>query len=304
MVCLMQILILSINDNRQFKSKNMQKTLLITGASKGFGFEIAKAALAAGDLVIATVRNKADQLVEKLGNDANLFVVVMDVSNELQVQDAVKLGIAQYGHIDVLINNAGYGMVSAIEEASDAEVRQQYDTNVFGLLNVTRAVLPHMRRRRSGYVINISSMFGFDVIPGWGLYGSTKFAIEGISKGLAIELAPLGIKVTAVEPGLFSTDFLSAESSIASKNPIDDYKDSVGQMRVNASQLHGHQSGDPKKLAKAVVELAHTENPPLHLPLGSDAIGLYKNNAEKTNKEIEEWLSVSNSTDHDAIERA
>jgi NAD(P)-dependent dehydrogenase (short-subunit alcohol dehydrogenase family) len=280
------------------------KTILITGASKGFGFEIAKAALAAGDNVIATVRSNADLVREKLENSLNLFVVIMDVSNEAQVLDAIESSIAHFGKIDVLINNAGYGMVSAIEEASDAEVRQQYNTNVFGLLNVTRAVLPYLRKQKSGHIINISSMFGFDVIAGWGLYGSTKFAVEGITKGLSIELAPLGIKVTAVEPGLFSTDFLSAESSIASKNIIEDYKDSVGQMRVNATQLHGHQSGDPKKLAKAIVELAHTENPPLHLPLGSDSVGMYKNNVEKTGKDIEAWFSVSTSTDHDAVKQA
>lgn len=280
------------------KSAQAQKIVFVTGASKGFGFEITTAVLANGDKVIATVRNNENQLKEKLNNNPDLLVVTMDVSNESQVKQAVQQAITRFGKIDVLINNAGFGMVTAVEEASDEEVRKQYDTNVFGLLNVTRAVLPYLRKQRSGHIVNFSSMFGFDSIPGWGLYGSTKFAIEGISKGLAVELLPLGIKVTAVEPGLFSTDFLSSESSVASKNIIADYKDSVGQMRISATQLHGNQQGDPKKLAKAIVKLIHAENPPLHLPLGSDSVELFKSNIERTSRDIEQWLDVSISTDH------
>lgn len=276
-----------------------QKVLFVTGASKGFGLEITKTALAAGDKVVATVRSKADQLAAALGNNPNLLVVTMDVTNEEQVKVAVKQSIDHFGKIDVLINNAGFGIVTAIEEATDAEVKNQYETNVFGLLNVIRAVLPYLRAQRSGHIINVSSLFGFDAIPGWALYGSTKFAVEGISKGLAVELAPLNIKVTVVEPGLFSTDFLSTESYTASKNIIDDYDTTVGPMRAMADQLHGNQPGDPKKLAKVVVDLAHTENPPLHLPIGKDAVGTYKNNAEKTGKEIDQWIEVSTSTDHE-----
>ena len=276
-----------------------QKVLFVTGASKGFGLEITKTALAAGDKVVATVRSKADQLAAALNNNPNLLVVTMDVTNEEQVKVAVKQSIDHFGRIDVLINNAGFGIVTAIEEATDAEVKNQYETNVFGLLNVIRAVLPHLRAQRSGHIINVSSLFGFDAIPGWALYGSTKFAVEGISKGLAVELAPLNIKVTVVEPGLFSTDFLSTESYTASKNIIADYDATVGPMRAMADQLHGNQPGDPKKLAKVVVDLAHTETPPLHLPIGKDAVGTYKNNAEKTGKEIDQWIEVSTSTDHE-----
>ncbi|WP_121810701.1 oxidoreductase [Mucilaginibacter kameinonensis] len=278
-----------------------QKVILVTGASKGFGLEIAKTALAAGDKVIATVRSKADQLAVTLSNNPNLLVVTMDVTNEAQVKAAVAEGLLRFGKIDVVINNAGYGIVTAIEEATDAEVKAQYETNVFGLLNVLRVVLPHLRAQRSGHIINVSSLFGFDAIPGWALYGSTKFAVEGISKGLAAELAPLNIKVTVVEPGLFSTEFLSAESYSAAKNIIADYTETVGPMRTGADQLHGNQPGDPKKLAKVVVDLAHNENPPLHLPIGKDAVGMYKANAEKTSKEIDQWIAVSTSTDHDHV---
>jgi NAD(P)-dependent dehydrogenase (short-subunit alcohol dehydrogenase family) len=276
-----------------------QKVWFVTGASKGFGLEITRAVLAAGDQVVATVRSQQGRLVTALHNHPDLYVVQMDVTQEEQVQEAVRQGIACFGRIDVLVNNAGFGIVTAIEEATDAEVRKQYDTNVFGVLNVTRAVLPYLRQQRSGHIINISSLFAYDAIPGWGLYGSTKFAIEGISKGLAVELAPLGIHVTAVAPGLFSTDFLSTESYVAAKTIIDDYQETVGAMRSRADTLHGQQPGDPKKLAQAIVQLANAEQPPLHLLIGKDAIAMYQNNATKMAQEIEAWLPVSTSTDHD-----
>ncbi|OKH53967.1 short-chain dehydrogenase/reductase [Calothrix sp. HK-06] len=277
----------------------MQKVWFITGASRGFGLEIAKAALAAGDRVVATVRSQPAQLATTLHNHPELYVVQMDVTQEDQVQEAVKQGIARFGQVDVLVNNAGFGMVTAIEEATDAEVRKQYDTNVFGLLNVTRAVLPYLRQQKSGHVINISSLFGYDAVPGWGLYGSTKFAVEGISKGLAIELAPLGIHVTAVAPGLFSTDFLSTESYVVPKTIIDDYQATVGPMRSGAEALHGNQPGDPKKFAAVILQLANTEHPPLHLPVGKDTVAMYQSNAAKMAREIEAWLPVATSTDHD-----
>lgn len=276
-----------------------QKVWFITGASRGFGLEIAKAALVAGDLVVATVRSQPAQLVATLHNHPNLSVVQMDVTQEDQVQAAVKQGIARFGRLDVLVNNAGYGIVTAIEEATDAEVRKQYDTNVFGLLNVTRAVLPYLRQQKTGHIINFSSLFGYDAIPGWGLYGSTKFAVEGLSKGLAAELAPLGIHVTVVAPGLFTTDFLSTDSYVAAKTIIDDYQETVGPMRSGADALHGNQPGDPKKFAQVILQLANTEQPPLHLPVGKDAVDFYQNNAAKMAQEIEAWLSVATSTDHD-----
>jgi NAD(P)-dependent dehydrogenase (short-subunit alcohol dehydrogenase family) len=228
----------------------------------------------------------------------------MDVTNEPQVKAAVAQAINHFGKIDVLVNNAGYGIVTAIEEATDAEVKQQYETNVFGLLNVTRAVLPHLRKQRSGHIINFSSVFGFDALPGWGLYGSTKFAVEGITKGLALELKPLGIKVTAVEPGLFSTDFLGKDSYMEAKNIIADYEETVGPMRKLPEMYHGNQPGDPKKLAKVIIDIAHNDNPPLHLPLGNDSYGMYKANAEKTAAQINDWVNVVTSTDHTKAEAA
>ncbi|MBD2124642.1 oxidoreductase [Trichocoleus sp. FACHB-262] len=276
-----------------------QKVWLITGASRGFGLEIARAALAIGDQVIATVRSNPAQLTTALQNHPDLHVVQMDVTQEDQVQEAVQQGISRFERVDILVNNAGFGIITAIEEATDAEVRKQYDTNVFGLLNVTRAVLPYLRQRKSGRVINISSLFGHDVVPGWGLYGSTKFAVEGISKGLAAELTPLGIHVTAVAPGLFTTDFLSTESYVAAKTIIADYQATVGPIRSGADALHGNQPGDPKKFAQVILQLANTERPPLHLLVGKDAIAMCQSNAAKLAQEIEAWLLVATSTDHD-----
>lgn len=273
------------------------KVIMVTGASKGFGLEITKAALENGDKVIATVRNHPEKLAVLLHQYQKVLIVEMDVSNEEQIRDAVALGLSTFGRIDVLINNAGFGIISAIEEATDLEVKKQYETNVFGLLNVTRAVLPHMRANRSGHIINISSLFAFDAIPGWALYGSTKYAVEGLSKGLATELEPLGIHVTAVEPGLFRTEFLSAGSFAVSEHIIEDYSENVGPTRNAGSSLHGNQPGDPAKLALVIIDLSHTEYPPVQLPIGEDSIRMFNNSSKKTKGIIEKWSSTFINTD-------
>ena len=276
-----------------------QKTWFITGASKGFGFEIAKAALAAGDRVVATVRNKGNDLKISLGEGANLFVVHMDVTNESDVKDAVQKAINHFGKLDIVVNNAGYGIVGAIEEVSDAEARKQYDTNVFGVLNVLRATLPFLRKQRSGHIINVSSLFAFDPLTGWALYGSTKNAVEGISQGLAKELEPFGIKVTVIEPGLFRTGFTGKGSYVVAQNSISDYENTVvGRMRKSTDSFHGSQPGDPSKLAKVVVKLGHTENPPLHLPIGSDSINNYEVFRENLADDVNAWMKDSLSTDY------
>jgi NAD(P)-dependent dehydrogenase (short-subunit alcohol dehydrogenase family) len=275
------------------------KVWFITGASKGFGYDIARAALAGGDKVVATVRKNAQELAARLGNDTNTLVVTLDVTNETQVKSGVKDAIDKFGRIDVLVNNAGYGLLAATEEASDEEVRKQYDTNVFGLLNVTRAVLPYLRKQGSGHIINISSLFGYlNTVPGFGLYGSTKYAVEGITEGLATELKPLGIHVTAAAPGLFSTEFASTDSYQRSKLIIDDYKDTVGGMRSYISTFHGTQPGDPAKLAQVIVQLAASSNPPLHLPIGKDAVKNFRTKTEQMSAEVDAWETVSSSTDH------
>jgi NAD(P)-dependent dehydrogenase (short-subunit alcohol dehydrogenase family) len=276
-----------------------EKVWFITGASKGFGFDIARAAVAAGDKVVATVRSNPDQLRKALQNDDKALVVVLDVTKEEQVKQGVEAAIGRYGRIDVLVNNAGYGLLAATEEASDAEVRKQYDTNVFGLLNVTRAVLPHMRDKKAGHIINISSLFGYLAsFPGFGLYGSTKFAVEGISEGLALEVNPLGIHVTSLAPGIFRTEFASAESYQSSKLILDAYSGTVGGVRQAVGQLHGNQPGDPAKLAQVILKLAESENPPLHLPVGKDSVSSFRAKTAKMEKEVAEWEEISISTDH------
>jgi NAD(P)-dependent dehydrogenase (short-subunit alcohol dehydrogenase family) len=267
-----------------------QKVWLITGAAKGFGFEIVKAVLASGDKVLATVRKEPEGLLSAMNYKPNLSVVVMDITNETEVSAGVDKGIGLFGKIDVLVNNAGFGIVAAIEEFSDAEVKRQYDTNVFGMLNVIRAVLPSMRKRRSGHLINFSSFFGYGALPGWALYGSTKYAVEGISVGLSVELSAFNIHVTALAPGLFRTQFLSTESYSKTARIIDDYTATpAGQARSLPEKLHGTQAGDPAKLAKVVVELASEENPPLHLPVGKDSLDMFRKSAAATSQEVEKW---------------
>ncbi|MEX6689884.1 SDR family NAD(P)-dependent oxidoreductase [Danxiaibacter flavus] len=279
--------------------QTQQKTWFITGASKGFGYEITKAALEAGDKVVATVRNNTSALHSDLKNQSNLLIVNMDVTREPEVKDAVEKAIAHFGKLDIVVNNAGYGIVGAIEEVSDAEARKQYDTNVFGVLNVLRATLPYLRKQRSGHIINVSSLFAFDPLIGWALYGSTKNAVEGISQGLAKELEPFGIAVTVIEPGLFRTGFTGKDSFAIAQNTISDYENTrVGQMRKSTGAFHGTQPGDPSKLATLVVKLAHAENPPLHLPIGTDSVNNYNTFKERLANDVNTWMTDSLSTDY------
>jgi NAD(P)-dependent dehydrogenase (short-subunit alcohol dehydrogenase family) len=272
-----------------------QKVWLITGASRGFGAEIAQAALAAGDKVAATARKIT--ALEHLPKTDDVFAVAMDVTDEQQVKAAVDSVLSHFGRIDVLVNNAGFGLLGAVEEASAQEVENLYRTNVFGLLNVTRAVLPAMRKQRSGRVINMSSVGGYASFPGWGLYCSTKFAVEAIGEALSAELAPLGIYATIVEPGYFRTDFLDSSSLGAAQKRISDYDETAGQTRDISSQRNHQQPGDPKKLAQVLVQLANAPDPPVRLPLGSDSVERITAKNEAVEKEVAKWREVSKSTD-------
>ena len=279
--------------------ETQQKTWFITGASKGFGLEITKAALAVGDKVVATVRNNSSLVYASLKEDTNLFVVEMDVTNESEVKEAVTKAVEHFGRLDIVVNNAGYGIIGAIEEVSDAEARKQYDTNVFGVLNVLRATLPFLRKQRSGHIINVSSLFAFDPLIGWSLYASTKNAVEGISQGLVKELQPFGIGVTVIEPGLFRTGFTGKGSFAIAQNAISDYENTrVGQMRKRTNTFHGTQPGDPSKLATVVVKLGHTENPPLNLPIGTDSIINYNIFRDRLANDVNAWMKDSLSTDY------
>lgn len=271
------------------------KVWFVTGASRGIGAEIVKAVLAHGDKVAATARDPKS-LEQKFGSSPNLLNLKLDVTDENQAEEAVKATLAQFGKIDVLVNNAGYGILGAVEEASTEEVKKMYETNVFGLLNVTRAVLPSMRQNRSGIIYNISSVGGYKSGPGFGAYCSTKFALEGLSEALHGELAPLGVHVTIVEPGYFRTDFLESSSLVEVKKVIDDYKETAGAVRKRAKEMNQNQIGDPAKLAQVLIQVADSKNPPLRLPLGIDAMEAIEAKNHFVKQELEKWREVSSST--------
>ncbi|SEK12196.1 oxidoreductase [Paraburkholderia diazotrophica] len=276
--------------------QQFKRVWFITGASRGLGALIAQAALADGNAVVAAGR-KVDAIVERLGESPALLPVALDVTDEAQAKAAVAAAVEKFGRIDVLVNNAGFGLLAAVEESSDADVRRMYDTNVFGLLNVTRAVLPVMRKQRSGHVINMSSIGGYRAGAGFGVYSSTKFAVEGITESLRAELAPLGIHATVVEPGYFRTDFLDASSLVVGKDIIDDYDDTSGKVRRFAVGMNHNQPGDPEKLATALVTLADAQTPPLRLPLGTDTLKAIADKNAYVTAETQTWKALSQSTD-------
>jgi NAD(P)-dependent dehydrogenase (short-subunit alcohol dehydrogenase family) len=273
-----------------------RRVWMITGAARGIGAKIADAALAAGDALVATARD-AGAVAERLGEGPSVLPLRLDVTDEAQAAAAVEAAVARFGRIDVLINNAGYGLVGAVEEASATDVRRIYETNVFGLLNVTRAVLVQMRRQRSGHIVNISSLGGYRAAAGFGVYSSTKFAVEGLSEALRDEVAPLGIHVTVVEPGYFRTDFLDSTSLVESQHRIDDYAGTAGAVRSRAATLSHQQPGDPDKLATAIVTLVEAKEPPLRLPLGTDAIARIEEKHAFVEREVRAWRSLAASTD-------
>ncbi|PDT44846.1 short-chain dehydrogenase/reductase [Sinorhizobium fredii] len=272
------------------------KVWFITGASRGFGALMTKEALAAGDAVVATARNPR-AVIEQIGDNPNLLAVALDVTNEAQAKEAAAKAIERFGRI-VLVNNAGYGLLGAVEEATAEEIEKLYATNVFGVLKVTRAVLPYMRRQRSGHVLNFSSIGGYFGYPGWGVYGSTKFAVEGLSESLSAELEPFGIKVTIIEPGFFRTDFLADNSLSVSAAAIPDYIGTpAGNMRDFAADANHAQPGNPAKLAAGIVTLVNSAKPPLRMPFGSDTVAVIEEQNASVARELAEWRELALSTD-------
>ncbi|SCW90170.1 Short-chain dehydrogenase [Rhizobium mongolense subsp. loessense] len=276
------------------------KVWFITGASRGFGALMTKEALAAGDAVVATARNPKS-VTDNFGEHPNLIAAALDVTDERQAKEVAAKAVERFGRIDVLANNAGYGLLGAVEESTAEEVERLYATNVFGLLKVTRAVLPYMRRQRSGHILNFSSIGGYFGYPGWGVYGSTKFAVEGLSESLAVELEPFGIKVTIVEPGFFRTDFLADNSLAVSPASIPDYIGTpAGNMRDFAADANHAQPGDPARLAAGIITLANAANPPLRMPFGSDTVAKIEEQNASVAKELAEWRELAVSTDFQA----
>lgn len=275
----------------------MSKVWLITGASRGLGAHIAQAALNAGDRVVVTARREA--ALERSFNDQpeRVLKVALDVTDQAQAHAAVDATLTRFGRLDVLVNNAGYGQLGPFETNSQAEVERQFQTNVLGVFNVCRAVLPLMRAQRSGHVFNLSSMGGLIGMGGAALYSASKFAVEGFSESLAQEVASFGIRVTLVEPGVFRTDFLDASSMAFGSEQISDYAAFVDKVKASCAAGNHRQNGDPAKLGLALVTLANIENPPLRYLAGSDAYSQVSAKLVRMQEEIARWRELSVSTD-------
>jgi NAD(P)-dependent dehydrogenase (short-subunit alcohol dehydrogenase family) len=272
------------------------KTWFITGAARGLGAMFVQEALQRGDNVVAAARNP-QSITERFGSPANLLAVRLDVNSEAEAEAAARQAVERFGRIDVLVNNAAFGVLGAVEEIPAAEVEAVYRTNVFGLLSVTRAILPQLRRQRSGHIINISSIGGYQSYAGWTVYASTKFAVEGLSEGLAMELKPLGIKVTIVEPGYFRTDFLDEKSLTPTQKVMEDYAETVGEVRKHAAAVNHRQLGNPEALAKGLLQIVDAENPPLRMPFGSDTVAAIEAKNAFVAEELRQWRSLALSTD-------
>ncbi|MFC9770290.1 MULTISPECIES: oxidoreductase [unclassified Pseudarthrobacter] len=271
-------------------------TWLITGCSTGLGRALAQAVLEAGHNAVVTARNAASVEDIAAAHPDTSLVLPLDVTDTAQVADAVQQAEARFGSVDVLVNNAGYGYRAAVEEADDGDIRSLFDTNFFGAVDMIKAVLPGMRARKSGAIFNISSI-GARITPaGSGYYSATKAALEGLSGSLRNEVQPLGISVTAVEPGAFRTDF-AGRSLTQSATPIGDYADTAGKRRKENDTMDGNQAGDPVKAAQAIVSVAESGNPPALLLLGTDAYGAFGMVADAQLAEREQWKDLSTSTD-------
>lgn len=276
-------------------SVSKARVWFITGCSSGFGRALAETVLERGETVVLTARNP--QQVEDLAASfpGRALAVQLDVTKPKEVREAVKQAIANFGRIDVLVNNAGCKIGGVIEEVSDEAVRYQFETNFFGVLETLRAVLPHMRKQRSGHILNISSIACFMAEPAGGFYGSSKLALEGISASLAYEVAPFGIKVTAIEPSGFRTDFVT-RSFVINDSQIDDYKELVDDNRQKMLNAHGKQLGDPKKAALAMIQVVDSDNPPQRLALGSDAVETIDYALSFIKRELDAWREISVNT--------
>jgi NAD(P)-dependent dehydrogenase (short-subunit alcohol dehydrogenase family) len=278
--------------------KNESKTWFITGTSQGIGLVLVKQLLAQGFNVVATARN-VESLKKVVGNSSDQFLPLqVNLISEESVKQAVNSAIEQFGSIEYLVNNAGYGLIGGIEESSDVEVRANFDVNVFGLLNVTRAILPHMRAAQFGHIINLSSVFGLIAGAGWGIYCATKFAVEGLSEALAEEVKPFGINVTIIEPGYVRTNFLNSSSLIASKNPIEEYTAIREGVKAHQNDIPGNQPGDPEKVAELIIKVTQKAEPPLRLLTGSDAYGFATYKIDSLKNEIEANKELTFSTDY------
>jgi NAD(P)-dependent dehydrogenase (short-subunit alcohol dehydrogenase family) len=272
----------------------------ITGCSTGFGRELASHLLGLGYRTVVTARNPAD--VKDLATKGEALALKLDVTDQSQIDAAIKAAEKQFGGIDVLVNNAGIGYFAAVEESEDKEVRRMFEINVFGMSRMIQAVLPGMRQRRKGFIVNISSVAGLRSFPSLGFYNATKFAVEGLSEALWQEVEPLGIKVMLVEPSGFRTDW-AGRSANESKKQIGDYAATAGVWRSEMRADSGKQPGDPVRAVKAIVETVASLNPPHHLLLGNDAFEGATAKLEALGKEFKAWESVSRGADFPKVKQ-
>lgn len=266
---------------------------LVTGASRGFGLEITRQVLERGDSVVAAARDPRQVEAALPGLGERMLPVALDVTDEAQATRAVESAVTRFGRIDVLVNNAARGLLGAVEEASTDEVESVFAANLFGLLAVTRAVLPVMRRQRSGRIVNMSSVAGLAGSPGWGIYAATKFAVEGLSEALRGELAPLGIQVVIIEPGGFRTDFLDDSSLRRSADTIPDYEQTVGKARAWVQDNNHRQVNDPADGAAAIIAVATSRRPPMRLQLGADCVAVAEAKLRRTAADLDQWRELS-----------
>lgn len=275
-----------------------RKTWFVTGASKGLGLSLVKRLLSTGNQVVATTRNTTallDALTEEPTD--NLLALSVDLTNDQSVNGAIGQAINRFGRLDVVVNNAGYSLVGSMEEMTDQEFRQTVDVNLFGPVNVIRAAMPYLRSQGSGHVINISSNAGYVGFANAASYNAAKFALIGISEALAEEVKPFGIKVTVVAPGQFRTNFMDQGSMVFAKNKIDVY--GLNKAEAMWRSYSGRQAGDPEKLVSVLMAITDSPAPPLHLLLGSDTYQLIMEKRQQEKQEIEDWKSVTLSTDFD-----
>jgi NAD(P)-dependent dehydrogenase (short-subunit alcohol dehydrogenase family) len=270
---------------------------MITGCSTGFGRELAKLVLARGWRAVVTARDpsKVKDIAETHGNRA--LVLPLDVTNRTQIDDVVAQAKQHFGRIDALVNNAGYGYLAAIEEGEDDEVRAMFETNVFGLIDITKAVLPIMREQRSGLIVNVSSIGGIASFPATGFYHATKYAVEGLSESLAQEVKPLGIGVLIVEPGPFRTNW-AGPSIKQSATVIDDYAETAGVRRKQTEQRSGKQAGDPIRAAQAIIDAALSDQPPLRLLLGKMAFEIAHKKLDFMRGDFDTWKAATEGADY------
>lgn len=264
------------------------QTWFVTGASQGLGLALVQRLLREGHQVAATSRHQ-ETLAQAVGTASATFLPLqVDLGSEASVQQAIALTLSAFGHLDVVVNNAGYGIGGSIEELTDAETRQAFDVNVFGTLNVVRAALPHLRAAGAGHIINISSIAALAGATGWSVYSATKAAVSAFSEGLAQDVASFGLKVTVVEPGAFRTNFLTTESLTMPQQPLAAYED-IRASHAKYLQMSGTQAGDPEKAAAAIIQLTTEANPPLHLLLGQDAYQRATHKLDVLRQNFENW---------------